>query len=47
MKKGIYIMNPIKQNKDMPPTTFYSIFNMSSCRKTEIQNDLPKITKIK
>jgi len=28
-------------------TTFYSIFNMSSCRKPEIQNDLPKITKIK
>ena len=28
-------------------TTFYSIFNMSSCRKLEIQNDLPKITQIK
>ena len=28
-------------------TTFYSLFNMSSCRKPEIQNDLPKITKIK
>ena len=23
---------------------FYSIFNMSSCRKPEIQDDLPKIT---
>ena len=28
-------------------TTFYSIFNMSSCRKPEIQNDLPKVSKIK
>jgi len=28
-------------------TTFHSIFNMSSCRKPEIQNDLAKITKIK
>ena len=28
-------------------TTFYSIFNMSSCRKPKIQKDLPKITKIK
>jgi len=27
--------------------TFYSIFNMSSCRKPEIQNDLPKLTQIK
>ena len=27
--------------------TFCSIFNMSSCRKPELQNDLPKITKIK
>ena len=26
---------------------FYSICNMSSCRKSEIQNDLPKIIKIK
>ena len=25
----------------------YFIFDMSSCRKPEIQNDLPKITKIK
>ena len=28
-------------------TTFYSIFNMSSCRKPEINTNLPKITKIK
>ena len=28
-------------------TTFYSIFNMCSCRKPEIQNDLPNITKLK
>ena len=28
-------------------TTLYSIFDMSSCRKPEIQNDLPKITKVK
>ena len=28
-------------------TTFYSIFNTSSCRKPEIQNDLPKITQNK
>ena len=26
---------------------FYSIFKMSSCQKPEIQNELPKITKIK
>ena len=42
MKKSIHIIN--QKNH---PTTFYSIFNMSSCRKTEIQTDLPKITKIK
>jgi len=29
------------------PTTFYSVFNMSSCRMLEIQNYLPKITQIK
>ena len=28
-------------------TTLYSIFKMSSCRKPEIQYDLPKITQIK
>ena len=27
-------------------TTFYSIFNMSSCRKSAMQNGLPKITQI-
>ena len=48
MKKGIHIMNPKKAKKDKcHNTTFYSKFNMSSCRKPEIQNDLPKITKIK
>ena len=37
-----------KQNKGIcHSTSFYSIFNMSSCRKPEIHNDLPKITKIK
>ena len=45
MKKGIHIMNPKKQKKRIcHHTPFYSIFNMSSCRKPEIQNDLPKIT---
>ena len=48
MKKGIHIMNQNKEKKKYCHlTTFYSIFNMSSCRKPEIQNDLPKITKIK
>ena len=28
-------------------TTFYSIFNMSSYRTPEIQNDLPEVTQIK
>ena len=28
-------------------TTFYSVFNMSSCRKLEIHTDLPKINQIK
>ena len=45
MKKGIHIIK--KQNKSIfHLTTFYSVFNMSSCRKPEIQTDLPKITKI-
>jgi len=35
----------IKTHKNR--TTFYSISNMSSCRKPEVQNDLPKITTIK
>ena len=38
MKKGIHVVNQKKQTK---------VFNMSSCRKPEIQNDLPKVTKIK
>jgi len=47
MKKGIHIMNQKKSKaKYMSPYYFYSIFNMSSCRKPEIQNDFPKITKI-
>ena len=28
-------------------TTYYSIFNMSSCRKPEYNNELPKLTNIK
>jgi len=49
MNKGIHIMNPKKPKKikQCHRTTLYSIFNMSSCRKPEIQNDLHKITKIK
>jgi len=48
MKKGIHIVYLKKQNKSIcHHTTFYSIFNMSSCRKLEIQNYLPKITQIK
>jgi len=43
MKKGIHIMNPSICHR----TTLYSIFNMSSCRKPAIQNDLHKLTKIK
>jgi len=42
MRKGIHSVNLKKQMK-----ICYSIFNMSSCRKPEIQNDLPKITKVK
>jgi len=34
MKKAIHIMNKRKQNKY---PSFYSMFNMSSCRKPEIQ----------
>ena len=45
MKKGKHIMNPKKAL--CYRTTFYSIFNMSLCRKPEIQNYLPKITNIK
>jgi len=48
MKKGIHIMNPKKPHtkRICRHTTFYSIINMSSCRKLEIQTDFPKITKI-
>ena len=45
MKKGIYNDYLKKQKKHMSP--YYFLFNMSSYRKPEIQNDLPKITKIK
>ena len=40
-------MNLKQQKKYMSQYYFYSIFNMSSCRKPEIQNDLPKINKMK
>jgi len=44
MKKGIHICClSKKQKRKWHRTTFYSILNMSSCRKAEIQNDLPKI----
>ena len=45
MKKGIYNDYLKKQKKHMSP--YYFLFNMSSYRKPEIQNDLPKITEIK
>jgi len=47
MKKGIHIANPKTQKSVSHRTTFNSIFNMSSCRKSEVQNDLPTITEIK
>ena len=47
MKKGLQIVNLKKQKSICHRTTVHSIFNMSSCIKPEIQNDLPKITKIK
>ena len=48
MKKGIHIMNSKKSKKSIcHRTSFYSIFDMSSCKKPEIQNDLHKITKLK
>ena len=46
MKKGIHNVYLKKQKSKCYSTTFYSIFNMSLCRKLEIQNGLPKITKI-
>ena len=46
MKKVIHIVN-IKSKKGIcHRTTFNSILNTTSCRKPEIQNSLPKITKI-
>jgi len=48
MRKDIHIVYLKKQKKYICHcTTFYSIFNIGSYRKPEIQNDLPKITKIK
>jgi len=48
MRKGIHIVNLKKQNKSICHSTYFnSIFNRSSCRKPEIPNDLPKITKVK
>ena len=47
MKKGIHIVNLKSKNVYVTHTTFYFIFNMSSYRKPEVHNDLPKITKIK
>ena len=45
MKKGIHIVNLKSKMKICHLTTFYSIFIMCSCRKPEIQQDLPKLTK--
>ena len=46
MKKSIkYYESQKAKTSICHRTTFYSIFNMSLCRKPEIQNDLPKITK--
>ena len=39
-----YESKKAKKKRICHHTPFYSIFNMSSCRKPEIQNDLPKIT---
>ena len=36
MKKGIHIVNLKQQKGICHRTTFYSIFNMSSCRKPEL-----------
>ena len=48
MKKGTHIVNLKKQETSIcHRTIFYSIFNMSSYRKPEIQNPLTKITKVK
>jgi len=43
MKKSIkYYESQKAKTSICHRTTFYSIFNMSLCRKPEIQNDLPK-----
>ena len=48
MNKGINSMDPKSKKRISHRTTFYSIFNISSCYcKPELQNDLPEITKIK
>jgi len=47
MRKGKHIINPKKQTKVNVTVPLYSIFDMSSCRKPEIQTDLPRIIKIK
>ena len=41
-EEGMYNVNLRKQNKYMSPYQY-----MSSCRKPEIPNELPKITKVK
>jgi len=41
MKKGIHIVN-LKRQNIYHSTTVYSIFNMSSCRMSEIRNDFHK-----
>jgi len=41
MKKGIHIVN-LKRPKIGHSATVYYIFNMSSCRMSEIRNDFPK-----
>ena len=45
--KGVHLTNFKKNCSICYRTSFYSIFDMSSCIKPEIQKDLPKITKIK
>jgi len=45
LTKGIHIVNLKKQNIICHRSKLYSIFNMSSYRKPEIQNCLPKISK--
>jgi len=42
MKRGIHIVNLKGKTKYI--SQYYFLFNMTSCRKPEIQNDLTKIT---